>query len=471
MPQSRRIQAILVTLLLFLTLPLAAQPVEYFTDNGYGNPVATMQHPSGEFINGSTYLAYQGPHEDPYVVAYHHDSKSWAGPFKAGINVMGQEQDAQDSHDKVDNHGKPAMIIDAKGYIHLAFGGHGGSRGLGLGNNNQGAAGRGKQTHVVSKKPYDITEWEALDNISPFGTYSQFIKMDNGDIYLFFRHGSHQSDWVYQRSTDHGRTFADPLSVLKSKPQPQDPDTMDAWYAWFEKGLGDTITASYVYHPCNKRGRHSKDRHNTYYMQMNTADATWTNAPGQTLAMPILKEYADENTLMFDTHGGRANHGTCRVDENGAPHVFFRHDDGHVRYYRWLGDKWQQPVTVLPGNKSQDGDMIVHSPMHISLLLRYKNTAGSHVGYFNSTDGGLTWQKAPSLLSAKNIAYNPISSIVRNAHPNARVMLSSNAYGQVHQYRNMVLLGDQGPVTRPKQEASNLGNRLKLLRQERAKGK
>lgn len=184
-----------------------------------------------------------------------------------------------------------------------------------------------------------------------------------------------------------------------------------------------------------------------------------------------LKEYADENTLMFDTHGGRANHGTCRVDENGAPHVFFRHDDGHVRYYRWLGDKWQQPVTVLPGNKSQDGDMVVHSPMHISLLLRYKNTAGSHVGYFNSTDGGLTWQKAPSLLSSKNIAYNPISSIVRNAHPDARVMLSSNSYGQVHQYRNMVLLGDQGPVTRPKQEASNLGNRLELFRQGRAKGK
>ena len=115
--------------------------------------------------------------------------------------------------------------------------------------------------------------------------------------------------------------------------------------------------------------------------------------------------------------------------------------------------------------------MVVHSPMHISLLLRYKNTAGSHVGYFNSTDGGLTWKKAPSLLSSKNIAYNPISSIVRNAHPDARVMLSSNAYGQVHQYRTMVLLGDHGPVTRPKQESSNLGHRLELFRQERAKGK
>ena len=115
--------------------------------------------------------------------------------------------------------------------------------------------------------------------------------------------------------------------------------------------------------------------------------------------------------------------------------------------------------------------MVVHSPTHISLLLSYKNDAGSHVGYFNSTDGGLTWKKAPSLLSAKNIAYNQISSIVRNAHPDARVMLASNLYGQVNQYRKMVLLGDHGPVTRPKQEASNLGNRLELFRQQRAKGK
>ena len=128
--KSMNLKHAIFTLLvsLTLTLPLAAQPVEYFTDNGYGNPVATMQHPSGEFINGTTYLAYQGPHEDSYVVAYNHNTQSWTGPFKAGVNLMGQEQDAQDRHDKVDNHGRPAMIIDAKGYIHLVFGGHGGSR-------------------------------------------------------------------------------------------------------------------------------------------------------------------------------------------------------------------------------------------------------------------------------------------------------------------------------------------------------
>ncbi len=54
---------------------LAAADVDYFTDSGFGNPSTTLQHPTGEYFRGSTYVAYQGPHEDPYVAAYHHASR------------------------------------------------------------------------------------------------------------------------------------------------------------------------------------------------------------------------------------------------------------------------------------------------------------------------------------------------------------------------------------------------------------
>ena len=70
----------------------------------------------------------------------------------------------------------------------------------------------------------------------PSAPYSQFVKMDDGDIYLFYRHGSHRSDWVYQKSSDNCRTFAPPVSLLKHKAQESDPNMHDAWYAWFEKG-------------------------------------------------------------------------------------------------------------------------------------------------------------------------------------------------------------------------------------------
>jgi hypothetical protein len=451
------------------TVGVYATEVEYFTDNGYGNPTATMQHPSGEFFEGTTYIAYQGPHEDPYVCSYHHATKQWSGPEKAGINLMGREQDAVTREGRVDNHGRPAMIIDARGYIHLAFGGHGGSSSLG--DNQRGAAGKGKQTHVVSKRPLDITEWEFLDNISPFGTYSQWVKMDNGDLYLFFRHGSHQSDWVYQKSTDDGRTFTPPISVLKSKPHTGYEGPHDAWYAWFAEGLDNTITASYVYHLCDKsgRGKHTPARYNCYYMMMNTKDGSWQNIQGEALAIPVTKESADEETRILNTNKERANRGTCRVDENGHPHLFFRHVDGHVRYIRWLGNDWQEPVVIIPGSKSQDGDIVIDSPMDVRLLLRYKDAGVSTVGYWRTEDGGLTWKKDPPLIRSRKAGFNRISSLVRNAHPDARMLLSENNHGQKHQYHKMIMLGDNGPLKRPEEETRHLGDRLENLEEKRAR--
>jgi hypothetical protein len=61
-------------------LRAASSEVPYFTDNGYGNPVSSLQHPAGEHHAGVTYVAYQGPHEDPYVAAYVHATASWIGP-------------------------------------------------------------------------------------------------------------------------------------------------------------------------------------------------------------------------------------------------------------------------------------------------------------------------------------------------------------------------------------------------------
>lgn len=38
----------------------AAANVAYLSDNGYGNPISSLQHPVGEHYQGVTYVAYQG---------------------------------------------------------------------------------------------------------------------------------------------------------------------------------------------------------------------------------------------------------------------------------------------------------------------------------------------------------------------------------------------------------------------------
>ena len=216
--------------------------VDHFANNGFGNAVAIVQHPAGIHHQGITYVCYQGPLEDPYVASYNHKTGEWKGPFKAGVSEMGKDPNRKK---RIDNHGKPSMIIDDAGYIHITFGGHGGMKKHGK--NSLGNHHYGKNLHAVSKKPLDISSWETLDNIPPFGTYNQFIKMDNGDIYLFYRHGAHRSNWVYQKSSDNGRTFSEPVSFLKHKRR-TDQAAEDSWYPWITKGQGDDLLVVFDYH-------------------------------------------------------------------------------------------------------------------------------------------------------------------------------------------------------------------------------
>lgn len=439
-----------------------AANVDYFADNGYGNTLSTEQHPTGEHFNGVTYIAYQGPHEDPYVAAYVHAAGRWIGPVQAGVNTMGKAPDQIDKGE-LDNHGKPALVVDRQGYIHLVFGSHGGDPKHGknpLGEFYMGE--KGKMTHVVSEKPGDISSWRTLDNLPAFGTYNQWVKLANGDLYLFYRHGGHRSDWVYQKSVDDGRTFSAPVSVLKHKVSARSPSDNDAWYAWFDNGQGDTITASYLYHPCG-RPTHSGQRENTYYMLMDCRDGSWTNVQGQRLALPVTKELADKATLIESTGKDRPSHGTCHVDADGRPHLCFPFG-ANVRYYRWDGKAWQKPVMVAAGQgRVNDGDFVIDSPMTARMILGLGNPGLDEVGWWKTTDGGLNWVKGPVLISSSSMGFQT-SVIIRNAHPDAQMLLAAVLANEEHLYRRMYLVGEHGPLGRPEAEASHLGDRLEQLK-------
>lgn len=434
--------------------------VDYFADNGFGNAVALVQHPAGVYHNGITYVAYQGPLEDPYVASYNHETKEWKGPFKAGVSVMGKDPNRKK---RIDNHGKPALLIDDADYIHIAFGGHGGTPADGdnpLGNHHYG-----KNLHAVSKRPLDISAWETLDNISLFGTYSQFIKMDNGDMYLFYRHGAHRSDWVYQKSMDNGLTFSEPVSFLKHKRR-TNIEAEDSWYPWVSKGNGDNIIVAFDYHICrdNKNAQdargHIPERHNVYYMVFDTKTGQWKNVKNEPLEMPLTKEMADEKTLVRNIPNDWTFQGITDVDPNGNPHVGMlvgpdigarRSGPKRLQHYRWDGKTWiQSKNTNLPrGN----GDIEVKSAKEVSIYLESetKNDVGE-VSRWDSFDGGDTFKKAQIFLSRKNSGF-VISSLIDNPHPDARMIVGEKE--EDSDFRKMYLLGDSGPIQRNKKEANH----------------
>lgn len=435
--------------------------VEHFADNGFGNAVAIVQHPAGIYHKGITYVCYQGPLEDPYVASYNHNTKEWKGPFKAGISEMGKDPNRNKN---IDNHGKPSMIIDDVGYIHVTFGGHGGMPKHGenrLGNHHDG-----KNLHAVSKKPLDISSWETLANISPFGTYNQFIKMDNGDIYLFYRHGAHRSNWVYQKSIDNGKNFQDPVSFLKHKRRTE-IEAEDSWYPWVSKGNGDDIIVAFDYHICrnnknnqDKRG-HIPERHNLYYMVFNTKNNEWKNVENETLQMPLTKEMADAKTLVTNTGTDWTFQAITDVDPNGNPHVGItvgadvgekKSASKQMQYFRWNGDSWvQNKSTNFPIGS---GNLEVKSANNVSLYLTEKNENGiGEVSRWDSFNSGETFKKEAVLLERENANF-AISSLIENAHPDARFIVAERQ--SKTNDRRMYLLGDNGAIKRLKKEAQIL---------------
>ena len=439
------------------TISADSEKVDYFADNGFGNAVAIVQHPSGVYHKGITYVAYQGPLEDPYVASYNHTTKEWKGPFRAGVSEMGKDPNRKKD---IDNHGKPALLIDDEGYLHIAFGGHGGTRKDGhnpLGNHHYG-----KNLHAVSKKPLDISEWETLDNISLFGTYSQFIKMDNGDMYLFYRHGAHRSNWVYQKSTDNGKTFDEPVSFLKHKRR-TDIEAEDSWYPWLSKGNGDDIIVAFDYHICRDHNNaqdprgHIPERHNLYYMVFDTKAGIWKNVKNETLAMPLTKELADEKALVQKIPDDWTFQGVAAVDSSGNPHVGImvgpdvgakRSGPKRIQHFRWDGNEWVKGNTDnLPKG---DADIEVKSANELSIYLEGKT--GNDIGEisrWDSFDGGKTFKKNKVFLQRKNSGF-VISSLIDNPHPDARLIVGEKEEGSA--FRKMYLLGDNGPIKRKKEE-------------------
>lgn len=446
----------------------------YFAQNGFGEGVAVVQHPAGEHVDGITYVSYQGPNEDPHVAAYNHLTDDWSGPFKAGTSILGK-----DPTKKIDSHGKPTMIIDDAGFIHIFYGGHGGVKAL-HGDNALGGYHSGENRHAVSQKPYDITAWRDLNNVTPFGTYNQAVKMDNGDIYLFYRHGAHRSDWVYQKSSDNGLTFSVPVSFLKSKRRDDDIGH-DSWYASVSKGVGDDIVIGFDYHYCwdrdaprNSRGGHSTERKNLYFVTFDTKDDSWTNIKEESLSLPITKEVADQKALAVNTGDMWTFNGITKVDATGKPHInaYIGDDIGwqiggpkHASYFVWDGANWVGDVkSGLPIGR---GDFSVEGQKVRFLLSGIDpKTDKTKVQWWHSKDGGLSFKPGDIMLEfgdflgepSEDMAARPkslsnldspgsaASAFIKNAHPDARIIIAEKP--KESEWRRMYLVGDKGPIGR-----------------------
>ena len=190
MSRSRRaIRSLLLPAALCLTMALAGPPPvaavtkPYFASFGGQEAMLSEMaiHPSAVRFGTITYLAFQGPGFDPYVVSYDESSHVWAGPYKAGSNPLA-----------LDAHGAPALYVDPDGYVHVFYGCH-----------------TGQMYSAVTLAPGDISAWVQLDPPTASGTYPQPVQLPDGKVLLFYRQNGYDfaASWVFRTSDNGGRMW------------------------------------------------------------------------------------------------------------------------------------------------------------------------------------------------------------------------------------------------------------------------
>ena len=174
--------------------------------------------------------------------------------------------------------------------------------------------------------------------------------------------------------------------------------------------------------------------------------------------MPLTREVAEEKTLVARTNGLWTFNGTSTLDPEGHPHIGLTMGEDlgperggatggpkQMRHFRWDGSGWVGGhSTALPiGN----GDLIASSPRNARFLLDYRNASRDGViSWWESNDGGATFAQGDVLLEKPKSGF-AISAFIRNAHPDARVIVAEIPGGS--NWRRMYLVGDNGPIARP----------------------
>ncbi len=420
--------------LLLILFPAASIAEAYISNKAGGKNVWYQLHnsPHAMYQNGKTYLVFHGGGEDyldPLIVSYDHSSKQVVGPIKAGDNPLS---------DLSDEHGNPAVMVDALGHIHVFFGGHGNI---------------GKMIHAVSKHPNDISTWRIIENINPKATYPQLLRTSDGTIYYFYRKGNHRDDWVFVTSSDNGLTFNHETSVIQAGTKRLDKryhesPYYDSWYSVFWLDRNDTIHHVTRYHACAndyKSPYHLERRVNVYYMKKDHKSDYWTSLAGDKLLTPVTREAADKCCRLFLSNPPKGE-GNVRkilfsgfdVDEAGRPYIVFGHGKGpNGRIDR----SWELAIGDSKNNNwsfkklPHGGQLTIEKDG--SLRLWSSKVKQSH-------DQGKSWK---TMSTIKRGGFSGISLVV-NGRANARVV-GYDPWRETKDYskRKVFLWGDQGFIT------------------------
>ncbi len=208
-------------------------------------------HSQAVYLDGKTYVAYQGKNLDAYVVAYDHAAATWTAPVYVGHNPL-------HSDTPPDTHGAPALLADpVSGHLHIFFGAHG-----------------GRIYHKRTTVPGEIGAWTSLASVGTYATYPQAFNTTDGVSHLFYRNDTSDSGaagyrgWMHATSVSGGEAWTAPVAIAEGQ-------TYLRYYAAFRPATSGDVHVAMVAHDMPD----PFDRRDVFYMRLG-ADGTLRNAAG-----------------------------------------------------------------------------------------------------------------------------------------------------------------------------------------------
>jgi len=301
-----------------------------------------------------------------------------------------------------DAHDNPTMMLDDEGYLWVFSNSHGRSR---------------PSFIHRSREPYSI---DAFDHVltTNFSYGQPWWMSGHGFLVLHTRYTEHHHRRLFAMRSPDGVDWEEPRLLAH----------VHQGHYQISWRMGDRLGTAFNYHP-HPVGLNA--RTNLYYMETLDYGATWRNAAGQALSLPLTTPDNDAIVRNYEAEGLLVYLKDMTFDAEGRPIILYltsrgyasgpRNDPRTWMTARWTGTQWEsRPVTTSDNNYDfgslyveDDGTWRIIAPTEPGP--QAYNTGGE-VALWTSSDRGATWTKVKQLTHGSRYNHTYVRRPV-NAHP------------------------------------------------------
>ena len=414
------LRALVVALLICAVASADAVP---FAENGglkmlYDN----RMYPQAVELDGSLYLVWRGSEGFPYTRSYDLATRKFSDPV---MILDGLEDTVNKKRYAADHHFAPVIWKDLKNHLHVLFGWHG-ANGM----------------HMVSENPSDITAWRQGPNVADILSYPKIHQVFDNQTLIYFRYMAHLGFWTYRISGDDGDTWRGPVDGLIDMNAPPQTGFMAAHAGSYQTTRvsedGKTLHVGFIWKVedpipsfrYSKVLHHHVRRHNLYYLKVDLPTGKVYNYEGRQLPVPVNKEVADRDCLVWDTRGRVAAVGPTIHLDDGEPSFVLPVSDrtpleSKFYYVRRQGDKWARTAiarTPHPFNSchlDRDPDGTLQAYLITGLGESVPEPGMNFYGWGHkverwfSTDNGASWKHGADLTPKLGRKYQNIQFVAK----------------------------------------------------------